>query len=144
MIADRSMVLQTGVRLASPLAVVVATYLFFAGHNAPGGGFAAGLVLGAVVALRAVAGLRRPRRPTRLLAAGGVIVGAVALAPLLGGDTLLDQVVVERDLPVLGVVKSGSALVFDLGVTSIVVGMVVAVLTALGVDELSSSAEGAR
>ena len=33
MIAERSVVVRTGVELAGPLAVVVATYLFFAGHN---------------------------------------------------------------------------------------------------------------
>ena len=52
MIAERSIVVRTGIQLAGPLAAVVAAYLFFAGHNQPGGGFAAGLVLGAVVALR--------------------------------------------------------------------------------------------
>ena len=143
MIAQRSMVVRTGIQLASPLAVVVAAYLFFAGHNQPGGGFAAGLVLGAVVALRTVVGLSRPRRPGRLLAAGGVVAGIVAVAPVVGGGLLLDQVVVEGELPVLGTVKAGSALVFDLGVAMIVVGLVAAVLVALEADDLARSS-GAR
>ena len=54
------------------------------------------------------------------------------LAPLFGGQVLLDQVVWEATLPVLGKVKGGSALVFDLGVTLIVVGLVLAVLEGLG------------
>ncbi len=136
MIAARSIVLRTGIRVASPLALLVAAYLFFAGHNQPGGGFAAGLVLGAVVALRAVAGLVTPRRPSWILALGGSIAGAVAIAPILFGHTLLDQVVVEGDVPVLGKVKSGSALLFDLGVTILVVGLIVAVLEALDVHDL--------
>lgn len=145
MIASRSMVVRTGIQLAGPLAVVVGLYLFFVGHNQPGGGFAAGLVFGAVVALRAVAGLPTPRRPLRLMALGGVIAGLVALAPLAAGNTLLDMVVVEGDVPVLGTVKAGSALVFDLGVTLIVVGLLVAVLDALGVAELGiDRASGAR
>ena len=46
MISSRSPIVELGVRAASPLALVVAAFLFFAGHNRPGGGFAAGLVLG--------------------------------------------------------------------------------------------------
>lgn len=137
MIAERSIVVRTGIELASPLAGVVAAYLFFAGHNQPGGGFGAGLVLGAVAALRIVVGLSAPRRPVVLMGIGGVLAGVVAVAPLLFGDALLDQVVVDADLPVLGTVKSGTALIFDLGVTLIVVGLVVAVLLALGGDELA-------
>ena len=143
MIAERSMVVRTGIQLASPLAVMVAAYLFFAGHNQPGGGFAAGLVLGAVVALRTVVGLSYPRSPGRLLAAGGVVAGIVAVAPVFGGGLLLDQVVVEGEFPVLGKVKVGSALLFDLGVAMIVVGLVAAVLVALEAADLARSA-GAR
>ncbi len=138
MIASRSIVVRTGIRVASPLALLVALYLFFAGHNQPGGGFAAGLVIGAVVALRAIVGLVVPRRPSWILALGGTIAGAVAVAPLLFGESLLDQVVVEGEVPILGKVKSGSALVFDLGVTILVVGLIVAVLEALDVHDLRS------
>lgn len=137
MIAERSVVIRTGVELASPLAVVVAVYLFFAGHNQPGGGFSAGLVLGAVAALRIIVGLWCPRRPMVLLAAGGVIAGLVALAPVLIGEELLDQIVISGEFQLLGTVKTGSALLFDLGVTLIVVGLVLSVLVALGADDLA-------
>ncbi len=136
MITTRSPVARLGVQVATPLALVAAAYLFFAGHNRPGGGFAAGLVVGAVVALRNITGLQRPADPLVLLTAGGLLAGAVALAPLLGGGVLLDQIVVETTLPVLGKVKSGTALVFDAGVFLIVVGLVVAVLDGLGTREL--------
>lgn len=138
MIATRSPLARLGIRAASPLALVVAVFLFFAGHNRPGGGFAAGLVLGAVVALRTVAGLQRPTHAVALLATGGIIAGAVALAPVVAGDLLLDQVVVETTLPLLGTIKSGSSLVFDAGVTLIVVGLVVAVLEGLGATGLAA------
>lgn len=137
MITDRSPVVRVAVRLVSPVAVVVALYLFFAGHNRPGGGFAAGLVLGAVVSLRVVTGLQRPRRSLALLAVGGVLIAAVALAPLVVGEPLLDQVVVETTVPILGKVKSGSSLLFDLGVTVIVLGLVTAVLDGLGAGRLA-------
>lgn len=136
MIAARSPIVQTGVRAATPLALLVAAYLFFAGHNQPGGGFAAGLVLGAVVALRAVAGIERRIGPTPLMSAGVVIAVAVSVAPMFAGEVLLDQVVVEREIGPLGKVKSGTALIFDLGVTLVVVGLVMAVVDGLGARRL--------
>ncbi|MEM9611637.1 MAG: MnhB domain-containing protein [Actinomycetota bacterium] len=139
MITDRAAVAQIGVQVAGPLALVVTAFLFFAGHNQPGGGFAAGLVLGAVVAVRTVVGLARPRDAVTLLGAGGLVAGATALAPLLWGEVFLDQVVVDGELPALGTVKTGTALVFDAGVALIVVGLVVAVLNGLGADELGSA-----
>ena len=141
MIATRSPIVRLGIRAASPLALMVAVFLFFAGHNRPGGGFAAGLVLGAVIALRTVAGLQRPAGGLNTVAVGGVIAGAVALAPTLGGGVLLDQIVLDVSVPVLGTIKSGSALVFDAGVALIVVGIVLAVLDGLGATDLAAPAE---
>ncbi|NNE73981.1 MAG: MnhB domain-containing protein [Acidimicrobiales bacterium] len=131
MIASRSPIVRLGVRAASPLAIVIAVYLLFAGHNRPGGGFAAGLVLGAVVTLRTLAGLQRPTHATGLITSGVVLVAAIAFIPLLWGDPLLDQQVGSIELPVLGKVKSGSALPFDIGVTAIVMGLIVALLDGL-------------
>ena len=140
MIAVRSPIVQVGVRAAGPLGAVVALYLLFAGHNRPGGGFAAGLVLGAVVSLRTVAGLSRPAHAERWLAAGGAIAALTGLLPLLWGDPLFDQIVVTTTVPLLGQLKTGTALLFDIGVTAIVVGLVVAVLDGLGATELSDEA----
>ena len=111
-----SPVVALGVKIVTPFVVLIAIYTTLAGHNRPGGGFAAGLLLGAVIVLRTVAGLRRPANGTWLLAVGGLIVTAAAVAPLFWGDVLLDQVVVEESAGVLGTLKTGTALVFDLGV----------------------------
>lgn len=140
MIANHSPVVVLGVRAATPLASLVAVYLLFAGHNQPGGGFAAGLVAGAVVALRVVAGVQKPVAADRLLAVGVVIVGLVALAPVFAGEELLDQVIESVKLPLLGKVKTGSALIFDIGVMAVVVGLILAVLDGLGARELAVDA----
>ncbi len=136
MISRTSPIVELAVRAATPIALLIAAYVLFVGHNQPGGGFAAGLLLGAVLVLRTVAGLQQPRHAVGLLAAGGLTVCLVAVAPVLWGHDLLDQVVISRDVPLLGKVKSGSALVFDLGVVAIVVGLVTAVLDGFGATSL--------
>jgi multisubunit Na+/H+ antiporter MnhB subunit len=135
-IARTSPIVSLAVRAITPIALVVAAYALFAGHNQPGGGFAAGLMLGAVVVLRTLAGIQEPRHAPVWLSIGGVIAGLVAIAPLLWGDPLLDQVVVTWDVPVLGTVKTGTALLFDLGVVAIVVGLVIALLDGLDAPSL--------
>lgn len=136
MIAGTSPIVSLAVRAVTPIALVVAAYVLFAGHNQPGGGFAAGLMLGAIIVLRTVAGLQQPRHASVWMSVGGVIAGLVAIAPMLWGEPLLDQVVVSWDVPLLGTVKTGSALLFDLGVVAIVVGLVIALLDGLDARSL--------
>ena len=57
MIARTSPIVRLSVRAITPIALLIAAFVLFAGHNQPGGGFAAGLLLGAVIVLRTVAGL---------------------------------------------------------------------------------------
>ncbi len=137
MIASRSPILQTVIRAATAPGLVVGFYLLFAGHNNPGGGFAAGLVFGSIIALRVIAGLQKPTHATGLFATGMAIVILVAISPLLWGGLLLDQQVGSITVPILGKIKSGSALVFDIGVTAIVVGLLIALLDGLGTVSLA-------
>lgn len=133
MITVQSSVARLGVALATPLALVIGVYLLFAGHNHPGGGFAAGLVFGCVLALQRLTALPSNFNPSTLAATGILIIVVTAGLPLIWGDAMLNQVVKTVELPVLGKVKSGTALPFDIGVTLIVVGLVAALLDGLGV-----------
>ena len=142
MIARTSPIVRLSVRAITPIALLIAAFVLFAGHNQPGGGFAAGLLLGAVIVLRTVAGLQQPRHAVTFLAVGGLIVGLDAIAPMLWGEPLLDQVVLSWEVPLLGKVKTGSALIFDLGVVAVVVGLIVALLD--GFDAISLVDRGRR
>lgn len=113
-------------------------YLLFAGHNQPGGGFVGGLVAGAAVALRYIAGgldeVRRisPLRPWTILGAGLVVATLVALVPVVRGDAVLDSAYVTLHVPAIGDVALVSAALFDLGVYLVVVGLVLMVFEAFG------------
>ncbi|MYR07094.1 Na+/H+ antiporter subunit A [Gordonia sp. SID5947] len=145
----RSMVLEATTRLIFPTMVVLSVYFFYAGHNAPGGGFAGGLTMGLALVLRYLAGGRYelgealPIEPGRILGAGLAISAGTASASLLLGAPALSSAVVEMTLPVLGDVKLVTALFFDLGIYLIVVGLVLDILRSLGarLDVESSAAD---
>jgi multicomponent Na+:H+ antiporter subunit A len=123
------------------LAVLMASvYLLVAGHNQPGGGFVGGLVAGAGVTVRYIAGgiddVRRLARvrPWTILGAGLLLAALTATAPVLFGDEPLDAAKWEVDLPVFGHLKLSTVLAFDLGVYLVVVGLVLMVFEAFGDD----------
>ena len=100
-----------------------------------------GLVAGAAIAAIFVAGgvddVRQlvPVAPWTVLGAGLVLAAGVAVAPLLLGDPVMDAWKLEPSLPMLGSFKLSSALVFDVGVALVVVGLVFMVFEAFGDEE---------
>ncbi|HEX2283239.1 MAG TPA: Na+/H+ antiporter subunit A [Mycobacterium sp.] len=134
----RSLVLEVATRMIFPLIMVLSAYFFFAGHNAPGGGFAGGLTAGLALVLRYLAGGRYelgetlPLDAGKILGVGLALSAGTAVASILVGAPVLSSALIEIDLPVLGTVKFVTALFFDLGVYLIVVGLVLDVLRSLG------------
>ncbi|MGV0793979.1 Na+/H+ antiporter subunit A [Mycolicibacterium sp. XJ1819] len=134
----RSLILEIATRMIFPLIMVLSAYFFFAGHNAPGGGFSGGLIAGLALVLRYLAGGRYELGETLPLDAGKVmgtglcLSAGTAVGSLLLGAPALSSALIEIDLPVIGTVKLVTALFFDLGVYLIVVGLVLDVLRSLG------------
>lgn len=134
----RSMVLAMTTRLLFPTIMVLSAYFFFSGHNAPGGGFAGGLTAGLALVLRYLAGGRYelaealPVDAGHLLGAGLALAAGTATGSLLLGAPPLSSAIVEVNLPFFGHVKLVTAMLFDLGVYLIVVGLVLDVLRSLG------------
>lgn len=122
----RSPVLRALAKALWPVALVTALVLFWRGHNQPGGGFAAGLLIGAAqLLLDATVGGRSARRALPLspmtLVGGGLTLALVSgLLGLLAGKGFLEPQWAE---PIPGL-KLGTPLLFDLGVMALVVGMV--------------------
>lgn len=135
--ARSSPILKRGMSVIGPLLLVLAAYLLLAGHNQPGGGFAAGLVAGAWVGLRWLAeggeGLRRALRlhPSVLIGLGLALAGIAGLGGFLWADDFLASGVVDLDLGFLGEVKVVSVLLFDTGVATVVVGSVAGAMRGL-------------
>ena len=132
-----SPILSRGVTVVGPLLLVFSAYLLLAGHNQPGGGFAAGLVAAAWLVLRWLAdGTTRsanalPWHPSALIGAGLALAVLIGIAGFLWSDGFLASQVWDLRLGPIGDVKVVSALVFDAGVAAVVVGSVAAAMRGL-------------
>ncbi|WP_055084579.1 Na+/H+ antiporter subunit A [Kocuria salsicia] len=139
----RSIVFEVVARLLFHTFMIVSLYLLVAGHNLPGGGFAGGLMASLALTLRYLAGGRyeleraTPVNAGWMLGAGLAISSLYAIVPVFFGGAVMESYTFEWDMWVFGHVKFVTALVFDIGVYLIVVGLVLDILRSLGgrIDE---------
>ena len=140
-----SPLVETGARTMVPTLAVVSLYLVIVGHDAPGGGFVGGLLAGAALlvvylsgGVTAVRGTL-PFKPRSLIGSGLAVAVTTALGGMVLGEALLDAGKLTVELPWLGAISVGSAVLFDAGVYLVVVGITTTVLLSLGdVEEASS------
>ena len=135
---NRSILIEVLVRLLFHPAIVVSVFLLFVGHNAPGGGFAGGLLAGLALVARYLAGGRyelgeaAPVDAGRLLGSGLLLAAGTATGSLFFGGAPLESAWFETDVPLLGTISIGTSTLFDVGVYLVVVGLVLDILRSLG------------
>ena len=131
-----SSILQTATRLLMPLLLLFALFLLFRGHNAPGGGFVAGLVVAAAFVLHAMAyGMAASRRallvsPPLLLPIGLLVAVVSGLPAIVRGQPFMTGVWITVG-PGPGGLAVGTPLLFDIGVFLAVVGVVLTIVFTL-------------
>ena len=137
-VADWLLVPFTLTRLLFPVMVLAAAFLLLRGHDLPGGGFSAGMVVAIAVILQYMIGgtaWTEDRlawlRPRVWIGAGLLLAAGTGLAALAFGLPFLTTYFAYLELPVLGKVPVASALVFDIGVFALVVGATLLMLVAL-------------
>ncbi len=136
----RSVIFEVVARLVFHSMIVFGLFLLFSGHNAPGGGFAAGLVVGIALIVRYLAGGRyelgeaAPVHPGLLLGTGLFLSAGVGLLSLILSGSVLQSFIWEFTLPLIGDVKLISTLFFDIGVFLVVLGVVLDILRSLGAE----------
>ncbi|MEH0974124.1 Na+/H+ antiporter subunit A [Micromonospora sp. CPCC 205546] len=137
---QRSIVLEVVTRLVFHTVVVFSLFLLFSGHNAPGGGFAGGLVASLALAVRYLAGGRYELAEAAPVGAGTVLgaglfvsIGTGAIA-LFAGGTVLESARIDLWLPLIGKFYLVTSLFFDVGVYLVVVGLVLDILRSLGAE----------
>ena len=135
---NRSLMVDVSTRILFPSMMVLSLYFFFGGHNAPGGGFAGGLVAALALILRYLAGGRAeldqalPLDGGRTMAVGLLLSLSAVITPMLLGYPPLTTGYTKVGVPLIGDVSLPSALIFDAGVYLIVVGLTLYVLSSLG------------
>src|SRR6056297_2401996 len=92
----RSVVLNETVNGLTPVLMLFSIFLTLRGHNAPGGGFAGGLVMGSAVVLRYLASGPRGMRSLRvdpivLIGTGLLIACTVGLTSLFAAGSFLES-----------------------------------------------------
>jgi multicomponent K+:H+ antiporter subunit A len=125
-----------------PVIVLFAAYLFIRGHDQPGGGFAAGVALAIGFLLQYLAGGARwvEERlrilPIRWIAFGLLTTALTGVGSMLFGYPFLTTYFQYTEIPFVGRMPTATALLFDLGVFSLVVGATVLMLVALAHQSL--------
>ena len=140
--ARQPLTLRVAARLILPMALVMSAYIFWRGHNLPGGGFIAGLITAVALVLQYMAqGQERAeallhgaqgRRFTRWIGMGLSIAGLTGVGALLWGRNFLTSAHGHPHVPGFGEVPLASAALFDLGVYITVVGATLLTLSVLG------------
>ena len=131
------MMLVVATRLLLPLALTVGVYIFLRGHNQPGGGFIAGLVVSIALIMQYLASgwlwaHRRMRFDHHVLIGAGVLIAAgVGVVAMALGAPFLTSAFDYFRLPLIGEFELATAMGFDLGVASTVIGAVMLALAQL-------------
>ncbi|WP_434081570.1 hydrogen gas-evolving membrane-bound hydrogenase subunit E [Sanguibacter sp. Z1732] len=145
----RSVMFEVITRMLFHTMLVLSVWLLFAGHNAPGGGFIAGMIAGVALIVRYLAGGRYelgealPLQPGGLLGGGLLVATGTGIAPLFFGGQALQSFRLDLDLGILGEIHLLTTLAFDIGVYLIVIGLVLDILRTLGAEvDRQGEAEG--
>lgn len=145
-----SLILSTATRILMPVILLLSVFIFWRGHNEPGGGFIGGLLAATAFALLEKAeGLDRARRalwfhPQSLAAFG---LGCALVSGVWGGleygaflKGVWPFITIDAEGHKQGA-PFGSIMLFDFGVYLVVLGTVCGILFAL--EESVSSDDGA-
>lgn len=131
-------ILSTVAQTILPLTLLVSTFIFLRGHNAPGGGFIAGLVTAAALLLVYIArGVDWTQQRLSFLfqpiAVAGVGIAALTgLGSFVFGVPFLTSSYAHLHIPLIGDIELATAMLFDLGVYVTVVGSTLMMLANLG------------
>ncbi len=136
--APHSLLLNLCAQLILPLAVAVSAYLFLRGHNAPGGGFIAGLVLAIALILQYIAAgsewvdERLDHDWNRWIGAGLLAAAATGIGAFAFAHPFLTSSTPHVHLPLVGEIHLASAMGFDTGVYLVVFAACLLMLAMLG------------
>lgn len=132
------LMLTTVSNIILPMAMVVAVYIFLRGHNLPGGGFIAGLIVASAMILQYVANgvewvtSRFNVNYQSLMSLGVMTAALTGVGSWLFNKPFLTSWFTYLEWPVVGKFEFATALLFDLGVFLTVIGATMMILSNFG------------
>lgn len=135
-----NVILQTASKFAFFVIIIFSIYIFFAGHNSPGGGFVGGLLTtGAFLLLLLAYDIKTvqqllPFNSMFVVAIGLLLALGMASASLVFNVPFFTHAFDDFYLPVLGETALHSATIFDAGVYLVVVGAALTIIQTIGGD----------
>lgn len=136
--ADRHpLILVIATRVMLPLALIVGAFIFLRGHNVPGGGFIAGLIVAIALIMQYMASgyswaAQRMKVDYHALIGSGVLIAAATgIVAWLADHPFLTSTFGHFHLPLVGEFELASAMAFDTGVFLTVIGAVMLALANL-------------
>lgn len=127
----KTIILATLLKVLIPLFLVFAIYMFFRGHDQPGGGFIGGLIAVIPLMIHAVAFTPKRTReefkikPLFMTACGLLLSTLSGVFAMLREEPFMTALWSDKSIPFIG--KMGTPILFDMGVFLIVSGMVLKV-----------------
>jgi multicomponent K+:H+ antiporter subunit A len=124
-------------RMMMPIAAMVGIYIFLRGHNEPGGGFVAGLIISIALLMQYMASgfawtqARQRIEYHAMIGIGVVIAGLTGAGAWLAGKPFLTSAFGYVHLPPIEEFELATAALFDLGVFLTVLGAVMLMLYSL-------------
>ncbi|WP_416149281.1 Na(+)/H(+) antiporter subunit B [Salipaludibacillus sp. HK11] len=128
-------------RIVAFIILAFSVYLFFAGHNNPGGGFIGGLMTAtALILLYLSFDLKTIKRVipfnyAKIIASGLLLAIGTGMISMLLGLPFLKQFFKYYTVPILGEIELTTALPFDLGIYLVVVGFSLLVILTIAEDD---------
>ncbi|KIL43657.1 Na(+)/H(+) antiporter subunit B [Jeotgalibacillus campisalis] len=135
------LILQTVTKVISFIIILFSIHLFFAGHYTPGGGFIGGLMTAAALVLLLLAYDIKtldnilPFDYKLMTAAGLLIAVLTAAGSLLFNVPFFTHAYDYFDLPLLGETSLHTAVLFDIGVYMVVIGITMTIIQTIGESE---------
>lgn len=137
---SNDVLLQSVAKVAFVIIITFSLYLFFAGHNQPGGGFIGALMAAAALVLVAIAFGTEfvekvlPVDYRKLIAVGIMIAFLTGIGSFVFDAPFLTQAFGYFELPVMGKTELTTAMLFDLGVYLSVIGVTMNIIFTIGRD----------
>lgn len=135
------MMIQTTMRFITIIVFAFSFYLFFAGHNSPGGGFIGGLMTASAILVLYLAFDKKkinkaiPINFTTMIGVGLLLAVGTGIVSMFFDYPFLTQFFDYFYFPIFGEVELTTALPFDLGVYLVVVGAAMTIILAIAEDD---------